>query len=136
MEIFSWKESFNTGIDEVDEQHKRFMDCLNDCHRQFAVGGNKKVEAGLLFKLRKYAEEHFAYEEEFMLLRGYEGRPAQVRQHQFFRTQLAELEVGVAKGYDNTMALLDFLRDWFLTHILEEDRKYVGQRNPRRHLSN
>lgn len=136
MDFFSWRESFNTGIDEVDAQHRRFLECLNDCQRQFAGKTIEKVDSGLLFKLKGYAEEHFAYEEEFMLLRGYEGRPAQVRQHQFFRSQMEALEAEVEKGNQNATALLSFLRDWFLTHILEEDRKYVGQFNPPKHPDN
>ena len=49
----------------------------------------------------------------------------QKKQHDFFALQIAELKDRFSKG-DKTVPVstLVFLRDWFLSHILETDKNY------------
>jgi len=32
MAFFIWKDSFNIGIEEIDQQHREFMELLNECY--------------------------------------------------------------------------------------------------------
>jgi hemerythrin len=53
----------------------------------------------------------------------YPGLGPHVEQHRFFAGRVSELD---RKGGEATTGeMLPFLRDWFLGHILEEDRRFV-----------
>jgi hemerythrin len=61
-----------------------------------------------------------------MQARGCPNLESQVGQHKYFESQLAELDTKQAGGRARTTeSLFVFLRDWFLSHILEDDRKFV-----------
>ena len=48
------------------------------------------------------------------------------QQHRYFETQVSQFESDREKGTAQTAeSLLVFLRDWFLEHILEQDRGFV-----------
>ncbi len=127
MEFFKWKDSFSIGINELDRQHQSFLDCLNDCHSM--VGNNKLASAypALIQRLRKYATEHFRFEEALMRKFGYKELERQEKQHLYFVAQISELEAAQAKGNDTSVqSVMSFLRDWFLEHILTQDKAFAS----------
>lgn len=58
-----WSDDFATGVDQVDQQHRRLFSILDD----FEVRMNRKENANTLISvlhdLNNYTREHFAYEE-------------------------------------------------------------------------
>ena len=126
MDFFIWKENFNIGIDEIDQQHKSFLNILNDCYLQ--LSGNKKsvITGDLIDKLKSYAAMHFRYEEKMMELCQYIEIEQQKKQHKYFESQIAELEASGSEKREKPLdTILLFLRDWFLKHILEDDTKFA-----------
>jgi hemerythrin len=126
MAFYTWKDSFNIGIEEIDKQHRSFLDCLNDCHVQVSGGKGAGMDSDLFDRLRDYAAKHFRFEESLMQSNGYPEIDQQKKQHEYFESQLAELET-IQHGESGRTAesVLAFVRDWFLKHILEQDRKFV-----------
>lgn len=125
-QFYSWKEVFNIGVEEIDRQHRAFLDCLNDCHRHASGESGAGFDIGAFAKIRVYAATHFRFEEEAMVKWGYPGLERQRQQHRYFEAQIRELESAHAGGGDrNAASLLVFLRDWLLNHILEEDKQFV-----------
>ena len=127
MDFFKWKDSFSIGIEEIDQQHMSFLEYLNECHLK--VSGTKGAEIGqsLIDALKVYAAEHFRFEEALMQAKGYPKLETQERQHKYFESQIAELETAKDEGSERTVeSLLAFLRDWFLNHILEEDKDFAS----------
>ncbi len=65
------------------------------------------------------------FEEDLIRSSGYPKLEYHVRQHKYFEAQLAEFETVQAGGSGRTAeSVLAFMRDWFLNHILEQDREY------------
>jgi hemerythrin len=127
VDFFVWKDSFCIGIEELDRQHRSFLYYLNDCYWQASKDSRARVDATLLKRLRGYAAQHFRFEEGMMRQYGYSEMVAQERQHQYFVSQLDELEKAQAAGGKTTaQSVLTFLRDWFLEHVLTEDRKFAA----------
>ena len=63
MSTFEWKADFCTGIEEMDEHHKRFFDYLNELEKTAGGDkGNKVIEKGII-KVEDYIKYHFAEEE-------------------------------------------------------------------------
>jgi len=124
MDHFVWKDSFNIGVAEIDDQHRLFLDYVNDCYNAACRDSNRAVTDATIYDLKVYAVTHFRFEEGLMKEKGYPGLEEQVQQHRYFESQVAELEKANAEGNNrNIESLMHFLRGWFLKHILEYDQK-------------
>jgi len=125
MSTFVWKPDFSVGIKEMDDQHRGFFDILNKLGE--AAGGNKGMEVvgPVLLQLYEYSRHHFAEEENWLKIIGYPGLQYQKKQHEFFISQVTDLQDRYSKGEANIpLSTLEFLRDWLLSHILDTDKKY------------
>ena len=67
------------------------------------------------------ADMHFAGEEQALAETGCPCLPLQQRQHAMFRRNLRN----IAESTVRSRAMLDFMRDWLVLHILETDRRCV-----------
>jgi hemerythrin-like metal-binding protein len=125
MSSLEWKTDFCTGIEEMDKHHKKFFDYLKQL--EDAAGGNKGrevIELGLR-QVDDYIKYHFAEEEKLMEITGCPALAHQKKQHEFFISEIAELRDSYSKGDAFVpISTLIFLKDWFMRHILESDKKY------------
>jgi hemerythrin-like metal-binding protein len=141
MKFFTWKDSFAIGIEKIDQQHKVFLEYLNECYQQASRDSSAGIDHQLHEKLREYASTHFRFEESLLQARGYPNLEFHIKQHKYFESQIEELDAKKAGGRARTTeSLFVFLRDWFLCHILEDDKKFVpfimeGQSPPEKPMS-
>jgi hemerythrin len=127
VEFFKWKESFNVGIEEIDRQHRSFLELLNDCYVKASGLGRSGIDPEMIASLRDYATRHFRFEEELMRFESYPDMLLQEQQHRMFESMILEFEAKRAAGKDESVeSVFTFLRDWFLNHILEEDKKIAS----------
>lgn len=126
MEFFKWKDQFSVRIPEMDKQHQKFFHLLNQIHHYNEKNNRDSEFLDELFReMFAYVLTHFAEEETLLEQTGFEGLAIQKKQHQFFRDNLVDLRDKHFK--DSTavpQSVLNFMRDWFLNHILHEDKKY------------
>lgn len=126
MTFFKWKDSFNIGVAEIDRQHREFFEYFNQLHGLNPTEKNAPIKDDVVAKLKSYAEMHFVYEENLLKIIGYTEMDSQIKEHKFFMSRVLELEdeqvTGNVEGLNN---VLDFLKDWLLSHVLESDRKYA-----------
>lgn len=120
-----WEPRFETGLPEVDRQHRVLVDLLNRAALCVQTGEGAEVE--LLFnELHTYAGQHFAFEEEFLKRTAYPDFEAHHREHLGFRNHLAGLYAAyLGQSTGGAMELTGFLRAWLEHHILNSDRAYV-----------
>jgi len=124
MAFFIWKDDFSVGIEDIDSQHKKFLGYLNECHDAVTLERQTVVSRELIDKLKAYAKDHFIFEENIMQFSGFPELEKHRQLHRNFATQILQLENPPNAGSTTTAkAVLAMLRDWFLNHILEEDRK-------------
>ena len=125
MAFFTWKDGFSVGIDDIDFQHKTFLGYLNECYDAVTVDRQTEVSQELIDKLKAYVKDHFSFEENIMQFTGYPELEKHQAMHRYFESQIAQLEssAGAPGGTATAKTVLAMLRDWFLNHILEEDRK-------------
>lgn len=84
-----------------------------------------EVVGPVLRQLLEYSRHHFAEEETWLKVIGYPGLQDQKKQHEFFISQVTELQDRYSKGEASIpISTLEFLREWLLSHILENDKKY------------
>jgi hemerythrin-like metal-binding protein len=127
MNFFTWKDSFAIGNEEIDKQHKGFLEYLNECYLQTSRNSSAGIDRQIREKLREYASTHFHFEEALFQAKGYPDLEQHVKKHRYFESQVAELDANKAgEKTRTTESLFVFLRDWFLSHILEDDKKFMS----------
>ena len=127
MDHFVWKDRFNIGVDQIDAQHRLFLDYVNECYNAVCSDKQTQVTDATIYDLKVYAATHFRFEEKLMLEKKYPELEKHAELHAYFESQVAELErVQDAENHTAASSLLQFLRDWFLRHILEHDKKFAS----------
>jgi len=126
MEFFKWKDQFSVNIPEMDKHHQKFFLLLNQIHLNNQKQDRPPEFLNEIFKkLFAYILVHFEEEETLLEQTGYDGLACQKKQHKYFRDQMVLFREQYFKGSSTVpTSVLNFLRDWFMNHILEEDRKY------------
>ena len=130
MGIFIWDDSYNTGVEIIDTQHKKLVDILNKLDESLAERSGYQVLIGLLQELLAYTEYHFNSEEEFMCSHGYDE--AEYSKHLLAHKEFADqIEKEVKECLVNpekvSSELLDFLVEWLINHILLSDKLMVDE---------
>lgn len=130
MQTFVWNKQFETGLDEVDQQHLRLVEFINLFTNLVAEGkGDDAALDAILGELGDYASYHFDEEEELM------GEHRLDRRHiEHHQSQHGQFIERVSQMWDkrDTMekpaeVLGEFLSSWLASHILEEDQSMARQ---------
>lgn len=123
--LFEWSDSFNVGIQEIDEQHRILVDLLNQLHAAIRDHRGSQACREILDQLAEYTRTHFLLEESLMRVSHYPGLDIHKSQHEELiaqvRTLQEKLDVGQAKI---SFELLHFLQIWLTKHINESDRRF------------
>ncbi|MFC1673312.1 bacteriohemerythrin [Pseudomonadota bacterium] len=131
MKAVKWSADLSVGIEEIDDEHRNLVICIDDLFTACFAGQGPQVLGGILKRLQKYTREHFAHEEDFMRKIKYPG----LAEHRAIHTELvSELddiidEFKASNSHELSNKTLQFLEDWLTQHIMIEDRKigkYVG----------
>ena len=121
---FDWDEKYETGLAEVDAQHRSLVDLINRLGESRAAGAGDADVTAALDVLGDYAVYHFSTEEELMESAGVsrEHYEAHCHTHQLFLTQIGRL-VEDARGNPKVVVeqILRFLVRWLALHILGQD---------------
>ena len=125
MEIIQWRPTLETGIDVIDQQHKRIVDYINAL-RIAQVKGDRGAVAKTIDDVIDYTQSHFGFEEALMEDAGYPLLNAHKRVHELFIRRVAVLHQRFKSGEDIAQDLHNVLARWLITHIQTEDRHYVG----------
>ncbi len=125
MSAFVWKETFNIGHKEIDGDHRKFFDLLNECYLGSCSPGSGTVDPDLIHRLKEYAAMHFSYEEQVMRASGFPDLAAHERRHRYFEERIAELELHSMDSAPRFESMFSFLLDWFQNHVLEEDMQFA-----------
>ncbi len=128
--MYEFKENYKTGIDFVDEEHKRLFEIAEEAHQlqqnEFIPDKYDHI-VKILEDLRDYTKSHFAHEENYMKEIGYKGMFTQKVQHDAFIAKLDGLDLqSLDENSDEAISdILTFLTDWLVEHILNVD-KLIG----------
>ncbi len=124
--MFKWSPKFETGIDEIDNQHKTLVAKVNELFDKFYVTPDDIAD--MLDFLAEYAILHFDTEEKYMEKYDYPDpdRSYHLSEHRWFTTEVSKLiEEYKAEGpsEDFEELLKKYLISWLMNHIMNVDRK-------------
>lgn len=125
MALMTWSDKYSVGVKALDNQHMVLVDTLNKLHDAMKTGQAREVTGPLLKMLAEYTNEHFAAEEKMMASAKYPALAQHIVLHRELIKQVKEFVVRFEKGeIALSVDLLNFLRDWLMTHILKADQEY------------
>ena len=124
FEIFPWNRNFETGLADIDEQHKVLVDILNRLAWHFASDASEITADRVLDELLSYAAYHFQYEEQVWAAALGDSDMSRNHHdtHQMFFARIQMLKQGHGSQEDKLTELFDYLTRWLAFHILESDR--------------
>ena len=131
VDLITWAPRMSVGVSILDEDHKRIMKMINKLHDAMAEGRAKKIMGEIFHDLMVYINLHFETEESMFKQTGYEGATEQVRQHKEFATKTMLIMGQFREDPESVkpMEVLYFLKDWWLDHIMNADKKYAPYLN-------
>jgi len=124
MAYMQWTEDLETGIQVIDDQHKRIISYINELHHASETGDASEVQE-VLEGLLDYTVTHFQFEEELQQKAGYPFLKAHQRVHEIFMKRIAAFRERADRGENIIPELLSMLKVWLSSHIKGDDRDYV-----------
>ena len=125
MALVVWNDKLSINIKSIDDQHKKLIELINEFYENITNRSNKENVSQVLSGLKKYIEEHFAFEEKYMKFYHYPDFDRHKKEHESFINRVKEIEDKF--NSDQTVLSLDitsFLFDWLKKHIMISDKKY------------
>ena len=131
-DLLEWGPKLFTGIEAIDEQHKMLVDMLNEANLRMRSMVERAVVESIVRDLMSYALYHFETEEELMVEHGFaqessEDAATHAREHREFSQTVASVQQDLVAGKLITReALLGFLNNWLVNHILNTDMRLAS----------
>lgn len=125
MHTIKWQEEYSVGVKELDEQHQSLLNIINKVITELENQYNKEKFFANLDILIHYAYTHFATEESYLKRAQYPDLQCHIKEHIAFIMKTLSLALIVEEKEDNQKVLLKHLNEWFSTHVLGLDRKYI-----------
>lgn len=126
-----WLDKYDTGIAEVDGQHRQIVDYLNQLHKAKLAKDSKGVRE-VMDGMVDYTLSHFAFEEAMMKEAAYAFARAHKNVHDTFIKRVEKFRERLAVGEDIADEFYDVLKRWLVNHIQRDDAAYV--RHVKAHL--
>lgn len=125
MAFLDWNDSYNIGIREIDIQHRGLFDIISKLSRTQRYEPDGAFFRATLHTLIDYARVHFATEERYMKEAGYPGLIEHQREHRLFFPEIQKFMDALERNEpDIHQKILEYMRQWYLSHILGTDRDY------------
>jgi hemerythrin len=123
---YVWDESFATGNETIDSQHKMLFDAINKL-----IAAMRKKEAGTELKkaidfLSDYTVKHFFEEEQIQKQAGYPDHPNHHKLHEDFKMVVKELSHKLILNGASESLIADVQKkigNWLVAHIKGQDIK-------------
>lgn len=122
-----WKETYSIDNEEIDRQHRRWIDFYNrldDVMRGEDSGVVRKTKQDILKQMSDYVAYHFEYEEEYMRSIGFPDTEKHWRMHKDFRNEIYRL----CRNHDEgtivlNTEIMDMIKNWLVNHIIQFDMR-------------
>lgn len=127
MKKIKFTDELCSGDSEIDAQHKKIVEVLNDLISEVNISIRSEKFADILNDLVEYTEVHFKYEEYLLEKYHFEDLEDHKKKHDEFLENIAEIiESVVEDDYSAPKVLAHYLYAWITKHLLEEDKQYFS----------
>ncbi len=129
--LIRWNQTYELGHAEIDNQHKKLVDIINDFYNAFANAEAHEKIGQIINDLVNYTVFHFTSEEEIFIDSAYPEKETHLKTHKSFVDKLKDYHREIKEGnMTTTYDLMTFLRDWLVNHIMGTDKGYIMYLKP------
>jgi len=125
MALIEWRPEYETGVAEVDHEHRVLVGLINALHGELAANSSKAVVRSFLGEVFAKISAHFALEETVMRKHRYDEYAAHKADHEKLLDDIRDImdahEAGAFINYED--ALGRAVRDWFVDHFKSKDAR-------------
>ncbi len=126
MGFITWDlEQFGVGVDEMNEQHIKWIALINELHVSLTNKNSTMSTEQAIKDMMDYARLHFKHEEDLMQSIQFPDYKKHKQAHDNFILKLDELNHNMSNG---TIVLrtqiMSILKNWLEDHICKMDKAY------------
>ncbi len=133
MTSIKWQDEYSVGVAELDDQHRLLLRTINEVIEEQRDRCNPEKFSEKFAWLIHYAYTHFATEERYMAKAEFPGLRSHILEHIDFIMKTLGLALRVDDNRTR-LELLSYLNNWFSSHVLVLDRKYIPFLIPEKNL--
>jgi hemerythrin-like metal-binding protein len=123
MTLLSWDEQYEIDVEQVDKEHRKLFEVINDLHEAMSEGKGREQVSQSLEDLEEYVDYHFSSEREFANDCGFATdctscHKAHQHAHDAFEQQVHDLRVRHDDG-ELTVPIdtMQFVKTWVTEHV-------------------
>lgn len=125
MPLIQWTDALSVGHDEIDDDHKQFINILNELHDRIEAGYERDRIQASFTRLVEYAHYHFNHEEQIMEAVCYADMDIHKLQHRELTDNATELHEAYKQGDDSVLEIvIPFVRNWLTNHVMQDDKTF------------
>jgi hemerythrin len=126
--MYVFKDEFRTGIQSIDDEHQKLFEIADRAYETLMdefIPDKYDYIVEILSELTEYASTHFQHEEEYMMSIRYKKLISHKVEHVEFMEKISSYDLSEVdeRQKDVILGLLEFLNDWLIHHILENDKQ-------------
>ena len=125
MSLIEWRKEFETGIADVDHEHRELVDLINELHEALCMDADRDTISNFLGEVFARISAHFALEETVMRKHRYDEYEAHKAEHEKLLDEIRDImdahEVSDSADYQSTLSTT--IRDWFVNHFKNKDAR-------------
>jgi hemerythrin-like metal-binding protein len=125
MSLIEWRKEFETGIADVDHEHRELVDLINELHETLRVDADRDTISNFLGEVFARISAHFALEETVMRKHRYDEYEAHKAEHEKLLDEIRDImdahEESDPADYQSTLSTT--IRDWFVNHFKIKDAR-------------
>ncbi len=124
--FMEWKNEYETGMKDIDSQHKTLVKTINRLHQAMKKGQGKEILGEIIDQLILYTQTHFSTEEYYLDLYHHPETEKHKKAHNNFIKEVTYFKKEFDKGNNFlTLKIMNFLKEWLNDHITGMDREYI-----------
>jgi hemerythrin len=126
MPFMNWIDDFSYGLAEIDDDHKKLVNLINELYDALESGSGHDVLGRVLDGLIHYVSYHFSHEEGIYLRAHYPDYEAHKKEHEALTLWVMDVNAKFRAGKEEPLPLevLEFLKTWLYSHIMNSDKKF------------
>jgi len=126
-EPYQWKEEYNVDISIIDEQHKKFLEIINQLKTIINQDGCKDSVSDIFYQLAYLIDNYFIQEEIYFKDCQYPNFDKHKSDHNSFINRIIKFQKDVENNKpDLCLEIYHYLEEWFDDHILKFDKEAVA----------
>ncbi|MBF0417532.1 MAG: bacteriohemerythrin [Magnetococcales bacterium] len=124
--FFPWSDTLETGLADIDNDHKKLVDMVNQIHKLLKQSAGKEQVMKIMTELADYTHFHFGREEKLFEKYQYPETPSHKEKHVKLLNEVSALMTKFQEGdFAAPMDLLTLAKSWLVQHILRTDMRYA-----------